>query len=193
MEKFELNVDALGELSDQDFFELCQSNDHLRLERDAQGKIIIMAPTGSLSGNKNFDLNTDFGIWNRKYQRGYFFDSSAGFTLPNGATRSPDISFVLKEKWEAFSVEEQEGFAPLCPDFVLELRSKHDSVKDLKAKMQEYLANGAAFGWLIDPYENKIHIYDQQQPMEVIEDFHQPLTGRYFMQDFSIVLADVLS
>ena len=193
MEKFELNVDVLGELSDQDFFELCQSNDHLRLERDAHGKIIMMAPTGSLSGNKNFDLSTDFGIWNRKHRRGYFFDSSAGFTLPNGATRSPDVSFVLKEKWEALSVEEQEGFAPLCPDFVLELRSKHDSVKDLKAKMKEYLANGAAFGWLIDPYEKKIHIYDQQQPMEVIEDFHQPLTGRYFMQDFSIVLADVLS
>ena len=193
MEKFELNVDVLGELSDQDFFELCQSNDHLRLERDAHGKIIMMAPTGSLSGNKNFDLSTDFGIWNRKHRRGYFFDPSAGFTLPNGATRSPDVSFVLKEKWEALSVEEQEGFAPLCPDFVLELRSKHDSVKDLKAKMEEYLANGAAFGWLIDPYEKKIHIYDQQQPMEVIEDFHQPLTGRYFMQDFSVVLADVLS
>jgi len=193
MEKFELNVAAFGRLSDEEFFHFCQDNDDLRIERDATGKIIIMGPTGSLSGNRNANLLTDFAIWNRKHKKGYIFDSSAGFTLPNGATRSPDVSFVLKDRWEALSQDEQEVFAPVCPDFVLELRSRNDSLKELQSKMEEYLANGTIFGWLIDPYERKAYIYDAQREMAVVDDFAQPLRGRYFMDDYEITLDDVLA
>lgn len=193
MDKFELNVEALGHLSDDEFFHFCQANDHLRIERDAQQKIIIMAPAGSFSGNRNFNISTDFGIWNRKHRKGYCFDSSAGFKLPNEATRSPDVAFILRDRWEALSVDEQEVFAPICPDFVLELRSKSDAVRDLQEKMEEYLANGATFGWLVDPYERKIYVYDAQQPMTIHDDFAQPLRGRYFMEDFEVILDKVLA
>lgn len=193
MEKFELNVAAFGRLSDEEFFHFCQDNDDLRIERNASGKIIIMAPTGSLSGNRNANLVADFAIWNRNFKKGYVFDSSAGFTLPDGSTRSPDVSFILKDSWEALSRNEQEVFAPICPDFLVELRSKNDSLKELQAKMQEYLANGTTFGWLIDPYERKVYIYDAQQETEVFDNFSQPLQGRYFMDDFEIVLDDILA
>ena len=192
MEKFEINTEALGHLSDEEFFHFCRTNDHLRIERDAQQKIIIMAPAGSFSGNRNFNLNIPFGNWNNKHKRVYGFDSSAGFRLPNGATRSPDVAFILKDRWEALSVDEQEKFAPICPNFVLELRSKSDSIADLE-KMQEYLNNGVAFGWLIDPYERKVYVYDAQQPMIIHDDFAQPLRGRYFMDDFKIILNEVLA
>lgn len=194
MEKFEINVEALGGMSANEFFRFCQDNDHLRIEREATGKIIIMSPIGSKSGHRNFNLNVQLGLWNQQYQKGYLFDSSAGFTLPNGATRSPDVSFVLKEKWESLSEEQQEGFAPICPDFVIELRSKNDQLKDLQVKMEEYISNGAAFGWLIDPYEQKIYIYDKAaaQTYEVIEQFDQPLQGRYFMNNFSVVASKIL-
>ena len=193
MEKFELDVAAFGHLSDDEFFNFCQANELLRIERDAHQRIIIMAPTGSFSGNRNANLLANFVIWNRTYHLGYVFDSSAGFTLPNGAIRSPDVSFVLKDRWEALSQDEQEKFAPLCPDFVLELRSKNDSLADLQQKMEEYITNGAAFGWLIDPYEKKVHLYDAQQQTTVFEDFSQPLRGRYFMQDFEITFATILA
>ena len=193
MEKFELDVGAFGHLSDDEFYDFCQANALLRIERDAQQRIVIMAPTGSFSGNRNFDIGIDFGIWNRRHRRGYFFDSSAGFTLPNGATRSPDVSFILKDRWEALSVEEQEKFAPICPDFILELRSKNDSVSDLQEKMEEYLANGATFGWLVDPYERTVYTYDAQQEMTIFKEFTQPLRGRHFMHDFEVTLDDVLA
>ncbi len=193
MEKFEINTEALGHLSDEEFFHFCRTNDHLRIERDAQQKIIIMAPAGSFSGNRNFNLNIPFGNWNYKHHKGYFFDSSAGFRLPNGATRSPDVAFILKDRWETLSVDEQEKFAPVCPDFVLELRSKSDSIVDLKKKMQEYLDNGAAFGWLVDPYQRQVYVYDARRPVSVHDNFTQPLRGRYFMDDFEIVLDRVLT
>lgn len=193
MEKFEINTEALKPLSDEEFFHFCRTNNHLRIERDAQQKIVIMAPAGSFSGNRNFNLSIPFGIWHRKHRIGYFFDSSAGFKLPNSATRSPDIAFILKDRWEALLEDEQEGFAPICPDFVLELRSRSDSVRNLKEKMEEYLENGAAFGWLVDPYERKVYVYDAQQPMSVHVDFTQPLRGRYFMDDLEIVLSQVLT
>ena len=192
MEKFELDVSALGHLSDEEFFHFCRANDHLRIERDAAQKIIIMAPTGSLSGNRNINLSADFVIWNRQHRKGYLFDSSAGFRLPNGATRSPDVAFVLKDRWEALSSDQQEVFAPLCPDFVLELRSKNDSLIDLQAKMEECMANGASLGWLIDPYERQVYVYDAQQPTALHEDFTQPLRGKYFMEDFEITLNTIL-
>lgn len=192
MEKFEINVDAFGRLSDEEFFHFCQDNNHLRIERDHTGKINIMSPTGSKSGNRNFNLSLKLGVWNQQHQKGYLFDSSAGFTLPNSATRSPDVSFVLKEKWEALSEEQQERFAPVCPDFVIELRSKNDQIKDLQAKMEEYIGNGAAFGWLIDPYEKKVYVYDQIADTEIFEQFDQPLYGRYFMEDFSVIFNEIL-
>jgi len=197
MEMFEINVSAIGGMSDEEFFLFCQENNHLRIERDADGKIIIMSPTGSKSGIYNSNLGFVLTRWNKQERKGYVFDSSAGFALPNGATRSPDVAFVLKEKWEVLTDEEQEGFAPLCPDFLIELKSKNDRLSLLQQKMEEYLDNGTALGWLIDPYEKKIYVYDQaikDQPekFEVFDDFAQPIRGKYFIEDFSMVPEEVL-
>jgi Uma2 family endonuclease len=141
------------QFDDEYFFALCQANRDLRLERDADGNIILMPPTGSETGRYNVELSTEVVIWNRKTKSGYVFDSSTGFTLPNSAVRSPDVSWIRKERWDHLPKEKQEKFAPICPDFVIEIRSRTDSIHELKAKMEEYRENGCQLGWLIDRIE----------------------------------------
>ncbi len=193
MEKLEIKVKAIGGLSDDELFAFCQENEHLRIERDRHGNILVMSPTGGITGNKNFNLSGVFYEWNRKKKKGYLFDSNTGFTLPNGAMRSPDLSFILKENWERLPEEDQEKFAHVCPDFVIELRSKNDSLSGLHEKMQEYMDNGTRLGWLIDPYDKKVHIYDQKVPVSIHDDFSKSLKGKYFMDDFEIDLNNVLA
>jgi Uma2 family endonuclease len=149
----------LHKLTDEDFFELCRVNPDVRLERTAEGDLIIMPPTGGETGNQNFTLAGLFSTWVDEDGTGVAFDSSTGFRLPNGAIRSPDLSWVRQDCWRQLSPKERKGFVPLCPDFVIELRSPTDSLDDLHAKMQEYIDNGAELGWLIDPLERKVHIY----------------------------------
>lgn len=159
---------SFPKMSEGDFFDFCQRIDPLFAERDSDGEIIIMAPTYSETGGQNFDLAVAFGIWVRNDCRGRGFDSSAGFILPNNAIRSPDLSWILNEKWNILSDEDRTRFAHICPDFVVELRSRTDSLGQLTDKMVEYLENGASLGWLIDPIEKTVHIYRPGREVEIL-------------------------
>jgi Uma2 family endonuclease len=146
-------------MSDHEFFEFCQLNPDWRIERTRQGDLIVMPPTGGQTGRRNFVLNGLFFAWVEADGTGVGFDSSTGFTLPNGAKRSPDLAWIKRSRWEALTQEEQEEFPPLCPDFVVEIRSYSDPLKRLQEKMEEYRANGAQLGWLIDVQERRVYVY----------------------------------
>ncbi|MEH2196816.1 Uma2 family endonuclease [Nostoc sp.] len=157
------------DLTDEQFFQMCQKNRDYRFERTASGELLIMPPTGSDTGNRNFDMVVELGIWNKQTKLGKGFDSSTGFTLPNGAERSPDASWVKIERWNALTPEQQEKFAPICPDFVIELRSRTDSLKELREKMQEYIENGVQLGWLIDRKNKRVEIYRPGKDVEILD------------------------
>lgn len=150
---------TLRKLTNHELYDLCQLNRDWRIERTSEGEIIAMPPTGGRTGQRNFELTGMFRAWVQADGRGVGFDSSTGFILPNGAERSPDLAWVRRERWEALSEDEKEEFPPLCPDFVLELRSRSDSVAMLRDKLREYIANGAHLGWLIDPVERCVYVY----------------------------------
>ena len=157
-------------MNDDEYFHFCQLNRDLRVERTSAGDIIVTAPTGGKGGIQNAKLNLAFGKWAEQNVSGQVFDSSTEFILPNRAGRAPDLSWVRNERWNALTQREQEQFPPLCPDFVVELRSQTDRLKTLQAKMEEYTANGAQLGWLIDPLERKVHIYRPAAEPEVLDD-----------------------
>ena len=157
-------------VSDEEFAELCRLNPELQLERTSEGDLVIMAPTGGRTGRRNAKLSARVTIWAEQDGTGQAFDSSTLFTLPNTAKRSPDVAWVRNDRWNALSTQEQEQFPPLYPDFVVELRSRTDSLRALKEKMEEYISNGAELGWLIDPLERRIHVYRPQVASEVLED-----------------------
>jgi Uma2 family endonuclease len=163
----------LRKLNDREFFEFCQLNRDLRIERTGEGDVIVMSPTGSKSGIRDFELTSQFGQWVKSDGRGKGFSSSTGFNLPNGATRSPDVSWIRNDRWDALSEEEQDVFAPICPDFVIELRSPSDPLNYVRAKMVEYIENGALLGWLIDPLTKTVYIYRPNQDVECLK---HPLT-----------------
>ncbi len=150
---------VLARLSESDFYEFCQLNRDLRIERTENGDLIIMAPTGGNTGWRNLALSSQLWNWCDRDGTGIGFDSSTGFLLPNGAKRSPDASWVLRERWDALSDEQQEEFPPLAPDFVMELLSKHDALEELRSKMREYIANGVRLGWLIDRFSQRVEVY----------------------------------
>lgn len=153
-------------ISDQEFFEFCRLNRDLRIERTCDGDIVIMPPTGGTTGNINLSLAVLFGTWAKADGTGLGFDSSTAFRLPNRAIRSPDVAWVRRDRWESLTQDERDKFPPLCPDFVVELRSPSDTPQTLHEKMREYIANGALLGWLIDPIERKVHVY--RPPTEVL-------------------------
>lgn len=156
-------------VTEEQFTQLSQANPDLRMERTAQGELIAMAPTGSESGHYNAELTTDLTLWNRQTRLGKVFDSSTGFKLPNGATRAPDTAWVKQERWDALTAEQRKGFAPLCPDFVLELASETDDLETLRTKMQEYIENGCQLAWLISPKTRQVEIYRPNQLVEVLQ------------------------
>lgn len=179
-------------MSEDEFFRFCQMNDTLNLERDSEGNIIFMSPAGSLSDNFNFDILIVFGSWLRDNKiSGKAFGPSAGFTLPNGAVRSPDVAWVNREKWDSLSREEQERFAPLCPDFVIEIRSKSDSLIYLQNKMQEYLANGCRLAWLIDRYGKKVYVYEPGRAIVEYSSLEIQLSGEPLFPGFVLNLAEI--
>lgn len=161
------------DLTDDQFFEFCQINRDLRIERTARGELLIMPPTGSETGGSNFELAIQLGNWIKQDGTGKGFDSSTGFTLPNGATVSPDISWVKLERWNALSKDSRTKFAPISPDFVVELRSKSDTLKDLSDKMQQYINNGVRLGWLIDRRSRRVYIY---RPGVAVQQLDNPET-----------------
>ena len=162
-----LDLNPILQLTDEQFFQLCQHHRDYQFERTKLGELIIMTPTGSETSNRNFEIGVQLGIWNKKYKLGVAFDSSGGFKLPNGAERSPDASWVRKERWNALTPEQQRKFAPLCPDFVLELLSPTDSLPKTRAKMVEYIENNARLGWLIDRKNKQVEIYRPGKEVEI--------------------------
>lgn len=174
-------------ISHQQFLQIVNANPELRLELTADGMLEAMAPTGSEGGKRNAELIVDFGLWNRRAKLGIVFDSSTGFTLPNGAVRSPDVSWVIQARWDALTPEQQKGFAPICPDFVLELASETDDSNELQEKMQEYMANGTRLGWLIDPRTKTVWIYRPGQPVDVLQD-PKTLSGENVLVGFEVSL-----
>src|SRR5258707_5591550 len=170
-------------VSDEEFAELCRLNPELQFERTSEGELVIMAPTGGKTGRRNAKLMIAFGLWAERDGTGQAFDSSTLFSLPNNARRSPDLSWVRNERWNALTAQEQDEFPPLCPDFVVELRSRTDRLITQQEKMDEYIANGAQLGWLIDPLERKVHIYRADASIEVLDD-PQTVSGEPLLKGF---------
>lgn len=168
MTTFTLNLEPTIQLTDEQFYQLCQQNRDLKFERTVTGELIIMPPTGGETGRSNFEIAVELGIWNRKTQLGVAFDSSTGFHLPNGADRSPDAAWIKREKWEALTPEQKQKFPPLCPDFVIELLSPSDPLKNTQEKMHEYINNGALLGWLINRHQKTVEIYRPHQTVEIL-------------------------
>lgn len=179
-------------VSHEQFVELTLANRDLQLERTANGELIVMPPTGSDTGNRNADISGQLWLWNRQTKLGKTFDSSSGFHLPNGADRSPDAAWVRQDRWDALTSEQQEGFSPICPDFVVELRSKNDNMEPLPSKMREYIENGARLGWLIDRKNKKVEIYRLGQDVEVLDN-KSALSGEDVLPGFVLDLTEVWS
>jgi Uma2 family endonuclease len=184
-----ITIPQTFQVTEAQFYELAIANRDLRLERTSTGELIVMPPTGTETGNRNQDISGQLWQWNRRTKLGIVFDSSTGFTLPNGSKRSPDASWVKLSRWQALTPSEQEGFAPICPDFVVELRSKSDSIKTLREKMQEYSANGASLGWLINRSDRQVEIY-RHRSLEIL---YNPasLSGEDLLPSFILDLTEV--
>ncbi|MEQ8961409.1 MAG: Uma2 family endonuclease [Coleofasciculus sp. C2-GNP5-27] len=197
MEAITLHVPTTVTLTDEQFYQLCMANEDHRMELTAEGDLIIMPPTGGESGIRNSDLNADLVIWNRQTRLGYVFDSSTIFKLPNGAKRSPDVSWVIRERWEALSPEDRRRFPPLCPDFVIELRSETDSLPPLQRKMEEYLANGLRLGWLLDPQTPLAEIYRPDREVETLnfstQQISPSLSGESVLPQFILDLTSIFN
>ncbi len=185
-----VNFPAIVTMTQAQFYEFCQANQELRIERTAQGEVIIMPPAFSDTGNRNFNIAAQLWVWAEQNGTGIGFDSSAGFTLPNGATRSPDASWIKLERWNALTAAEQASFAPIYPDFAIELRSASDTLISLQAKMQEYIDNGVSLGWLIDRKNRKVYIYRPDRSPEILE---QPefVTGDPELPGFVLRMAKI--
>jgi len=187
----QLPQDLTLHVTPEQFAMLVAANRELRLEKTATGELIVNPPTGGNTGYRNLSITGQLSIWYEANDTlGRAFDSSTGFELPNGANRSPDAAWVRQERWDTLTPEQQDGFIPLCPDFVVELRSKTDTLKELRAKMQEYLENGAQLGWLIDPKNKRVEIYRPGQAVEVLE---HPITlsGEQVLPGFTLTLKRV--
>ena len=176
-------------LTDDEFFELCQMNE-LRMERLKDGTIIIMEPTGSETGGFNNEVSYEIAHWNKSTKQGKAFDSSTGFTLPDTSVKSPDTAWVKKDRWQQLSEELREKFAPIVPDFVLEIRSKSDKLKDLQEKMQEYIKNGVRLGWLIDRKNETTYIYRLDGSISSVP-FNETLNGEDVLVGFKLCVADI--
>jgi len=186
----ELNLYPMPDVSEDEFFELCQANPELRLERTAKGEILIMPPEGGTSGHGNAVLISEVHGWAKRDASGVAFSSSAGFRLPNGATRSPDAAWVLRNRLAQLTDEEKRKFLPLGPDFVIELRSPTDRLRDLRDKMEEYIANGARLGWLIDPDTRTVYVYRPGQPAECLDNPSE-VAGDPELPGFVLDLAEI--
>ncbi len=189
MDKYAIKLPKGLRFTNDEFFEFCQENRDLRFEKNAHGEIIIMSPTGGLTGKKNGKLTAKLDHWNEEHEPGEVFNSSTGFILPNGAMRSPDVAWVEKSRWEALSYEQQEKFPPLCPDFVVELISPSDTLKATQEKMSEWMDNGCRLGWLFHPKEAKAFIYraGQAEP-EVLMGYDRSLSGEDVLPSFQFEL-----
>jgi Uma2 family endonuclease len=196
MENFTLNIPPAIALTDEQFYQLCIANEPKRLELSQAGKLIIMSPTGGESGIRNANLTTDLNLWNRQTKLGKVFDSSTDFKLPSGAYRCPDVAWIQLERWQALTQEQRERFPPICPDFVIGLRSETDSLVKLRKKMIEYQENGVSLAWLIDPQTPLVEIYRQGKTREILNfSVNNPplLSGEELLPGFVLDLALILN
>ena len=184
-----MRLDTLGKLDADTFFDLAQANQDLRMELSSQGDLIVMPPAGGLTGNRNAKLTSRFVVWNDQHNRGDVFDSSTGFRLSSGAVRSPDVSWVSQAKLAELTNAQMDKFPPICPEFVLELRSPTDRLSVVKEKMQEYMENGAELGWLIDPQERRIYIYTADKVEEL--EHPQEVIGTGVLEGFRLELSEI--
>jgi Uma2 family endonuclease len=187
-----LQIPKSLKFTDDKFVEMVAANKDLRLELSSQGELSIMSPTGGETGDRNLELGGQVWFWNRQNGLGKAFDSSTGFKLPNGATRSPDVSWIKIERWNALTPEQRKKFLPLCPDFVIELVSESDDLADTQAKMREYIANGLRLGWLINPKSQQVEIYRPNQEIEVLES-PTSLSGEDILPGFILDLQPIFS
>ena len=169
MNALTVSLKSVIDMTDDQFFQLCQNNRELRFERNANGELIIMSPAGGETGNRNGRLNQQLFNWTDADGTGIAFDSSTGFKLPNGADRSPDASWIKLERWDALTDDEKQKFPPICPDFVIELLSPSDSLKTTQEKMKEYIDNGVRLGILINRKSRQVEIYRPGKEVEVLE------------------------
>ncbi|NEQ73161.1 MAG: Uma2 family endonuclease [Okeania sp. SIO2C9] len=183
MNSYTLKLDSIIDLTDEQFFQLCQKNQDLRFERNAKGDLIIMSPTPGETSNTNAGLIAQLWNWNAKTKLGKIFDSSGGFKLPSAANRSPDASWIPIEKWNNLTPEQREKFLPFCPDFLIELMSPSDSLPKTREKMKEYLENGMRLGWLINPKNQQVEIYRAGKEVEIL-DSPKTLSGENILPRF---------
>ena len=168
-----LRLHPVIQLTEEEFATFCEQNREVRIERRCTGELELMSPTKGYTGSQNSEINRQLGNWSRRDRMGVSFDSSAGFTLPNRAMRSPDASWILKSRLARMTPDDENRFMPICPDFVVELRSATDRLRTLQDKMEEYIENGARLGLLVDPLEKRVHVY---RPGAVVEVYENPET-----------------
>jgi len=169
MTAYTINFNPVIDMTDEQFYQLCRANPEVKLERSPTGELIINAATDGKTGSFNFELSADFGIWNRQTKLGVGFDSSTCFKLPKGGNRSPDIAWIRQERWDGLTLAARTKFPPICPDFVLELRSPSDALQTVQAKLIEYIDNGAELGWLINPQDQQVEIYRPNQSVTILQ------------------------
>lgn len=178
-------------LGDDELLDLCQRNNELNIERTAAGELIIMSPTGGETSNRNAALSGQLYFWAKRNGTGTSFDSNGGFDLPNGATRAPDASWVLKSRLATLAPAQKRQFLPLCPDFVMELRSPSDDLSVVQAKMREYIDNGACLGLLIDPTTRKVQVYRPDTADPIVLDDPATVSCDPELPGFVLEMADI--
>lgn len=185
-----IHLKSIVDLTDEQFFQLCQANQDLQFERTATGELIIMPPTGSETGNRNGRVTQQLFNWSDQDGSGVAFDSSTGFKLPNGADRSPDAAWITLDRWNTLTAAQQERFAPICPDFVVELMSPNDSLETIQAKLQEYIENGARLGFLINRKARQVEVYRPNQAAEILDN-PETASGEAVLPKFKLQMAAI--
>jgi Uma2 family endonuclease len=178
-------------MTDEEFFHFCQDNSDVKFERTSNGQIIIMSPTTYITGRRNNEILFQLNAWNKKFKLGSTVDSDTGFYLANGAMRNPDAAWISNQKLAKVPTSELNSFPHLCPDFIVELKSKSDSPDDLKSKMKEWMDNGCSLGWLIDADKETVLIYEQGKEVRDHTSFDQPLSGEPILPGFEMILSEL--
>lgn len=183
---------SIGRMTDDEFFRFASSNRDYKIERQANGQIIINMTTGLQTSNLNSDFNGELWFWNRQHKLGYVFDSNGGFTLPDTSVKSPDASWVRKDRWENLADDEKKVFGSIVPDFVVEIVSESDSLDQQKIKMKQWIENGVMLAWLIDPASQKTFVYHFGKSEFEIKGFDETLNGEDILPNFSINLKELI-
>jgi Uma2 family endonuclease len=189
MDTIVLKDSVTGSMTDEEFLRFCEENKDLRIERNSNLEILIMSPVGTKGGFYSGEIFSQLSAWNKSEKNGLTFDSSTGFTLPDRSMLSPDASWVSNKRWSGLSESEQEQFAPICPEFVVEVRSKTDSIEDLKNKMKVWIRNGAQLGWLIDPYDKTAYLFKADHSEEINQGFERKLKAGNPVNGFELDLS----